>query len=105
MRRREFTLELSIADGGVIVHRSSVFADGPIVSVSAMTIHDGNPSRAMHMTEMMPWRDVEEIAAFVQGDGKDAQRVALADAILCGFQKPSAPLVYRGHLDATPRDE
>jgi len=35
---------------------------------------------------LLPWRDVEEIAVFIRGDGSDAQRQALADAILEGRQ-------------------
>ena len=37
----------------------------------------------------VPWPDVERIAAFVRGDGTDAQRQALADGILSGWQSAS----------------
>lgn len=34
--------------------------------------------------EIVAWRTIEEITAWVAGDGTDAQRVALADGILAG---------------------
>jgi len=93
---RRFTLELSVVENSTVVHRSHVFADGPILGVHVSTYHDGDPNRAMHLTAMMPWKDVEQIAAYVAGDGRDSQRVALSDGILRGFQKPSEMLIYRG---------
>ncbi len=101
LRPREFTL--TISEGDTVVQRSYLRADGPLVSVNAMTVHAGDESPAMHMSELMPWHNVAEIAALVAGDGKDSQRVALADGILRGFQKPSAMLIYRS--GSTPSSE
>lgn len=51
-----------------------------------------DPSIAAHHVHMVPWSDVEQIAAWVRGAGDDPQRVALADGILEGRRtKPLEP--------------
>jgi len=50
----------------------------PVFSVQvAVVTHDRNLIAA----ELKPWQSIEDIAAWVQGDGTDALRAALADGI------------------------
>lgn len=45
---------------------------------------DAAPGTFVKLVTILPWQEVEQIAAYVRGDGSDVQRQALADGILEG---------------------
>lgn len=54
---------------------------GRFESVDAITEMFSGSTRSTEFQHIQPWRDVEEIAEHVQGDGTDPLRIALADSI------------------------
>lgn len=61
-------------------------AGAQIISIDANLVYRHDESIAampwaVRSLKIMPWHDIEEIAAYVAGDGSDAARVALADGI------------------------
>jgi hypothetical protein len=78
-------VEVRVGDTGPLVMR---FATKKIVSITHLELRiAGAVSKnngfgyGRHVIRGIPWRTLEEIAAYVEGDGTDAQRMALADGI------------------------
>lgn len=54
---------------------------GPFKSTDDMLAALSTPTTLHRFYQIQPWRDVEEIAMHVQGDGSEPMRIALADSI------------------------
>ncbi len=63
-------------------YRSSMGAD--IITLIEIKVHGIRGGRPL---KIRPWATVDAIADFVNGDGDDAQRVALADGIRQGWSE------------------
>lgn len=55
--------------------------DGSFNSMDDMLNAFKTPSSLSRFYQIQPWRDIEEIAAHVEGDSTDPMRIALADSI------------------------
>ena len=82
----EWELRL-VCKGVELLRRTITVADGSSVVGIQASVTFTQPDEAWPYDaarELVPFRDLEEIAAWVRGDGTDAQRSALADGILEG---------------------
>lgn len=62
-----------------------------VVGVQAVVIgRDVDSNQMLHHVELRLWQSVEEIAKYIEGDGTDAQRMALADGIRQGPKRPAS---------------
>lgn len=87
------TIALSVSDveaPDVVLARvhTSMPANGQLLQLQVLATYADAPDRIVHNTiHFLPWDTIESIAAYVAGDGSDAQRVALADGIREGRRK------------------
>jgi hypothetical protein len=76
---------LVLQRNGVVLAQSMVYVPGPVAirAVNVVVTYDHHDGPAQAVATLHP--TIEDIAAYVAGDGADAQRVAIADGIRRGW--------------------